>query len=188
MSLYALAETDPRTGKILQPSPLEAALPDNWAKQAIFTFPLSPRCAALGFKGSKRELEREISRQVGIDCDDRLPAWDNSITAWMANHVYTSDKGAKFLLPNPPDGPTETKFAPVLTSGILVPVPPNRIGTIEEFVPLAAAFNKNNGIPLPPPAPPWPPRPFCKRPANSVWPESGGGGRCRPYWPGCRLV
>ena len=151
VGLYALAETDPLTGEINQPSPLEAALPDNWAKQAIFTFPLSSCCAALGFKGPKRELEREISRQVGIDCDDRLPAWINAMTAWMVNHVYTPNKNAKFLLPNPPKGPGAPKFLPAPTSGILLPVPRNRLGTIEEFVPLADTFHKNNTIPLPSP-------------------------------------
>ncbi|MGC9261504.1 MAG: hypothetical protein ACP5I8_15685 [Phycisphaerae bacterium] len=147
VGLYALAETDQYTGNALQPSPLEAALPDSWAKQAIFTFPVSSSCAALGFKGPKRELEREMGRQVGIDCDGRLPAWINSMTAWMANHVYTSDKEAKFLLPNPPGGPGETEFAPAPASGILLPVPRNRPGTIEQFVPLAAAFNKRHSVP-----------------------------------------
>lgn len=134
VGIYALAERHPQTGGTLQPSPVEAGLPDNWAKQAIFTFPLSPTCAAIGFKGTRCELEHELNRQVEIECDARLPAWVNSMTAWQARLIYTSDKGAQLLLPNPPEGPPEREYVPRPGSGILVPQPRNRLGSIEEFV------------------------------------------------------
>jgi hypothetical protein len=146
VGLYALAEMNPHTGEILQPSPLEAAIPYNWKKQAIFTFPLSSCCAALGFKEPKHRLDQILKDQLKLTSHASLAAWINAMTAWMANHVYTSDKEAKFLLPNPPDRPTETKFAPAPTGGILVPVSKNRLGTIEELVPLADAFERQSGI------------------------------------------
>ncbi len=131
VGLYALAESDPRDGnKALQPSPLEAAIPENWAKQAIFTFPLSSCCAALGFKGPKHRLDQILNSQLKLTSHASRAAWINAITAWMANHVYCRDQSALFLLP-----------------------PPNsRVGTLDEYVPLVDAFNKANVIPLSPPA------------------------------------
>lgn len=145
VGLYALAETDPRTGETYQASPLESCIPGNWARQAIFTFPLSSCCAALGFKGPKHGLDQILKDHLKLTSHADRAAWINAMTAWMANHVYTPDKAAKFLLPN--------KFAPDPTSGILAPDPRNRLGTIEEFVPFADIFNKKSSIPWPPPAP-----------------------------------
>lgn len=130
VGLYALAETDPCTGKIFQPSPLAAAQPDNWAKQAIFTFPLSPRCAVLGFNGSKHRLDQILKDQLKLTSHAGRAAWINAMTAWMANHVYCRDQSALFLLPTPN----------------------SRAGTLDEFVPLVDAFNKKYNIPWPPPA------------------------------------
>ncbi len=110
VGIYALAEQGRHTGTVLQAAPLEAAMPDNWAKHAIFTFPLTRACAAVGFKGPKKDIEYELGRQGGIECGDRLPGWVNAMSAWQASCVYTPDKGAKFLLPNPPNGPGEPQF------------------------------------------------------------------------------
>ena len=144
------AQPGPRYGEMLTPFPIEAGDPGNWAKQAIFTFPLSPTCAAIGFKGPRRQLECTLNLQVGIECDDRLPAWVNSMSAWQASRVYTRDQGAIFLLPNPPGGPGKLEFTPRPTSGIYVPVPRNRLGTIEEFIPLADRLFRAHAVPVDP--------------------------------------
>ena len=141
-------------GEMVNQFPIEAGDPGNWKKQAIFTFPLSPACAVIGFKRSKRskrELEHALKRQVGIDCDGpQLSAWLNSMTGWQASRIYTSDKRAKFLLPNPPEGPDKLQFAQNPDTGIYMPVPQNPLVDIEKFMPAADQFFKLNTVSVDP--------------------------------------
>lgn len=150
VGIYALAEVHPQTGGTLQPRPVEAGPPDSWAKLAICTFPLSPTCAAIGFKGTRRDLEHALNLQVGIDCDDRLPGWVNTMPAWQAERIYTADKGAKFLLPNPPEGPQDRQFTQMPETGIYVPQPRNQLGSIEELVVAANQFHRAHTVQLNP--------------------------------------
>jgi Protein of unknown function (DUF4238) len=122
--VYALAAVDRRTGRMLQPYPLEACLPESWAMSAIFTFPLSAWCAALGFKGPKRELDTVLKDQLKLRSHIDRVGWINAMTAFQANYVYTPDKAARFLLPHPH----------------------NCLGSLDEFAPLVNEFCKRHNI------------------------------------------
>jgi len=97
VGLFAMAEWD--HGRLLQPSPVDSSLPDCWGKDAICVFPISRHCAVLGYRGSVEMLGKFLSRQLSLTSDTEVAAWINSMTTFLANHVYSGTRDAKFLLP-----------------------------------------------------------------------------------------
>jgi hypothetical protein len=96
VGLFAMAAWD--HGHWLQPSPVDSSLPDCWATDVICVFPISTQCVILGCRGSKRTLN-EFFKQMNLTSHNEVAAWINAMTAFLANHVYSSSRDVKLLLP-----------------------------------------------------------------------------------------
>jgi Protein of unknown function (DUF4238) len=97
VGLYAHAEPDRQTKRMLQPSPIDSSHPDCWNSDVVCTFPISTQCTLLGIKGTKGKLNDILKRDLSLNSHELLAGWLNAMTAFNANWVYARSRDVQFL-------------------------------------------------------------------------------------------